>query len=66
MKPLNHSRKARKPGVNMQITINDPDRPRRIMHPSELAMKIAADKRRVERKLEERELADELKEVWDD
>lgn len=47
------------------IIIRDPAKPRKEMRPSELAVKISEDRRKVERAIEERELRDECKEVWD-
>jgi hypothetical protein len=56
----------RTPNQNMQITINDPDKPRRRYGASELALQISRNKRKAELLREKRELEAACKEVWDE
>lgn len=59
------SSKARTPSQNMQIIVRDPHKPRRSFKPSEMACQLAEDRRALERRLEDLELASQIREVWE-
>lgn len=59
------TRGVTKPKLSQTMIINDPHKPRRSYKPSELSLKVAKDKQKVERAREAIELDAELKEVWE-
>ena len=48
------------------MVICHPHKPRSVYKPSQMSLKIANDKKAVERRRDELELEDALKEVWDE